>query len=111
MAPSAHYPNDVEKKFVKHWQNATESNNFALHGFRRFKTAHLFNLRCIEDEIADLDHTIYQAGLTLDLDPSSSDRLGLRHAKRDTEVPKISQAITQETLLKLRSLLKEYGLY
>ncbi|KAF2658060.1 hypothetical protein K491DRAFT_574418, partial [Lophiostoma macrostomum CBS 122681] len=51
--------------------------------FRRFKTTHLLNLRYLENEIVGMDHTIYQAGLSLSLSPSSEDRLGLGHARKD----------------------------
>ncbi|KAI1317240.1 hypothetical protein F5Y16DRAFT_406684 [Xylariaceae sp. FL0255] len=94
----------MEQKFIKHWQN----NLLTLHGFRRFKTTHLLNLHFLEDEITELDHVIYQAGLTLDRDPSSPDRLGLQHSKRDKAVPPIEESITQETILRSRVLLKEY---
>ncbi|KAI1322077.1 hypothetical protein F5Y16DRAFT_413490 [Xylariaceae sp. FL0255] len=86
-----------------------ENNNLTLHGFRRFKTTHLLNLRFLEDEIAELDHIIYQAGLTLDRDPSSPDRLGLQHSIKDKAVPPIGESIIQETILRLRGLLKKYN--
>jgi hypothetical protein len=110
MKTSTQQPDNMRHKFTKHWQNATASNNLTLHGFRRFKTTHLLNLRFLEDEIGELDHIIYQAGLSLGLDPSSSDRLGLEHSKRDANVPQVEETITQELVLKLRRLLKEYGL-
>lgn len=96
-------------KFRKHWQTATDDNNLTLHGFRRFKTAHLLNLRFLEDEIAELDHTIYQAGLSLNIDDSPSDRLGLKHSRRDTTVPSIETTITRELVFELRGLLQQYG--
>jgi len=37
-------------------EHNTEDNNLTLHGFRRFKTTHLVNLRFLEEEIAELDH-------------------------------------------------------
>jgi hypothetical protein len=52
---------------------STADNNLTLHGFRRFKTTHLLNLRYLEDEVAQMDHTLYQAGLSLNLSPSSAD--------------------------------------
>ncbi|KAI0446129.1 hypothetical protein F4803DRAFT_79964 [Xylaria telfairii] len=101
-------PNALRRKFIKHWQSATDSNNISPHGFRRFKTTHLLNLRFLEDEIAEADHAIYQAGLSLDLESPSSDRLGLRCAKRDENSPALSEIITHAMVQKLRSLLKEY---
>ncbi len=109
MTPSAHHPHDGAQEFMKHWEKATADSNLTLHGFRRFKTTQLLNLRFLEDEIATVDHGIYQAGLSLGLDPSSSDRLGLRHSKRDANVPPIEETITRAMVLRLRGLLKEYG--
>ncbi|KAF2198210.1 hypothetical protein GQ43DRAFT_443568 [Delitschia confertaspora ATCC 74209] len=99
---------ELVDKFRKCWITSTADNNLTLHGFRRFKTTHLLNLRFLEQEIADMDHIIYQAGLSLDLNPSSTDRLGLKHSKRDVNVPKIEESITQEFILKLRELLRQY---
>ncbi|KAK5633653.1 hypothetical protein RRF57_009367 [Xylaria bambusicola] len=108
--PQAVPHNALRQKFIQHWQRATDCNNISLHGFRRFKTIHLLNLRFLEDEIAGLDHGIYQAGLSLGHDPSSSDRLGLRYGKKDENAPQLDETITQETISRLRSLLKEYGM-
>jgi hypothetical protein len=96
--------------FRKSWIASTADNNLTLHGFRRFKTTQLLNLRFLENEIADMDHTLYQAGLSLGLSPSPGDRLGLQHSKRDAEVPKINDVITQEFISKLRDLIKEYSM-
>ena len=102
------YP-DEASKFERIWQNCTDDNNLTLHGFRRFKTSHLLNLRFLEDEIAELDHIIYQAGLSLDLERSPNDRLGLRHSKRDSNAPCIHDTINGDLILKLRGLIKQYG--
>ena len=56
-----------------------------------------------------MDHTIYQAGLSLGQSPSSGDRLSLQHSKRDADVPKVSDVITREFITKLRDLIKEYS--
>lgn len=95
--------------FRKCWIASTADNNLTLHGFRRFKTTQLLNLRLLENEIADMDHIIYQAGLSLSLSPSPADRLGLQHSKRDADVPKVNDVITQEFISKLRDLIKEYS--
>jgi len=95
--------------FHKCWVASTADNNLTLHGFRRFKTTQLLNLRFLENEIADMDHTVYQAGLSLGLSPSPGDRLGLQHSKRDADVPKVNDVITQESISKLRNLIKEYS--
>jgi hypothetical protein len=103
-------PGSLREQFRRHWQSSTDDNNLTLHGFRRFKTTHLLNLRFLEGEIAELDHTIYQAGLSLNLDPSAADRLGLKHSRRDGKVPNVDEAITREFVLKLRNLIKQYGM-
>ncbi|KAL8393789.1 hypothetical protein RB595_003511 [Gaeumannomyces hyphopodioides] len=94
--------------FRKIWPVATNDSNLTLHGFRRFKTSHLLNLRFLEEEIAELDHRIYQAGLSLQIEPSDADRLGLKHCKRDAQVPDPAEVIRRETVEALRNLLKQY---
>ena len=99
------------KIFPKIWSRSTEDRNITLYGFRRFKTSHLINLRFLEEEIAELDHNIYQAGLSLDSDARNrkSDRLGLRYSRRDSSVPPLQDIITESMVIELRRLLKEYG--
>lgn len=99
------------KEFRKAWQAASADSALSLYGFRRFKTSHLLNLRFLEAEIADLDHVIYQAGLTLGLDHAPGNKLGLNYCKRDAKVPNIDETITEEFVLRLRDLLKQYGPY
>ena len=96
--------------FRRAWSASTADNNLTLHGFRRFKTTHLLSLRFLEDEIAQMDHTLYQAGLSLNLSPPSTDRLGLRHSKRDPSIPKIDDVVTPDFMFRLRDLLKQYGM-
>ncbi|KAH8770434.1 hypothetical protein F5882DRAFT_180902 [Hyaloscypha sp. PMI_1271] len=108
MEPLAQRPDTLVEQFRKYWQNSTEDSNLTLHGFRRFKTTHLLNLRFLEGEIAELDRTIYQAGLSLGLDPSATDRLGLKHCKRNTHPFNINDTINHEFISKLRILLREY---
>lgn len=103
-------PNGITDMFRTCWATSTADNNLTLHGFRRFKTTHLLNLRLLEAEIAEMDHTLYQAGFSLGLDLSSSDRLGLKHSKRDSTTFNIDDTITQEFILKLRELVKQYGM-
>jgi hypothetical protein len=95
--------------FHQAWVSSTADHNLTLHGFRRFKTTHLLNLRLLEHEIAEMDHKVYQAGLSLNLNPSTIDRLGLKHCKKDADIPKISESITDEFVHKLRTRLKQYG--
>lgn len=67
------------------------------------------NLRFLEDEIAELDHVIYQAGLTLGIDHAPSNKLGLKYCKKDANVPVIDATITEDLVLRFRSLLAQYG--
>lgn len=101
--------NRTAELFRSLWPRVTSDSNITLHGFRRFKTTHLVNLRFLEEEIAELDRTIYQAGLRLGHAPSARDRLGLKHGKIDPNAPNPKDAITREMVLQLRSLIKQYG--
>ncbi len=102
--------NHLAEEFRAYWQCATADSNLTLHGFRRFKTTHLLNLRFLEGEIADLDHRVYQAGLSLNVSHSTRDRLGLKHSKRDEDIPKVHETINADLVLRLRDLLQKYGL-
>ncbi|PHH90255.1 hypothetical protein CDD83_4163 [Cordyceps sp. RAO-2017] len=95
-------------QFPSHWQASTADGNLTLHGFRRFKTTHLLNLRYLEAEIAEIDHHIYQVGLGLDIEPSTTDRLGLRYCKRDGTMPCTGKTVTRRLVKRLRRLLKDY---
>jgi hypothetical protein len=97
--------------FRKCWIASTADNNLTLHGFRRFKTTHLVNLRLLESEITEMDHRIYQAGISLGVSPSSTDRLGLKHSKKDASVPNVEDTITPEFIAKLRELMKQYSMW
>lgn len=101
----------LRDQFYEHWQVSTADSNLTLHGFRRFKTTHLLNLRYLEAEIAEIDHDIYQLGLGLNLELSATDRLGLKHCKKDDKPPLIEEAPSKELIQRLRRLLKEYGTY
>ena len=109
MRPATAEPEAIKEEFRRLWEMSTDDNNITLYGFRRFKTTHLLNLRLLEDEIANLDHEVYQAGLGLRLLPSSTDRLGLRHSKLDSDVPSVHDTFTRDFVLSLRGLVKEYG--
>ncbi|KAL6719006.1 hypothetical protein ACLMJK_003241 [Lecanora helva] len=100
--------NETADMFRKLWLKVTDDNGLTLHGFRRFKTSHLLNLRFLEEDIAKVDHQIYQAGLKLGYKASPVDRLGLQHAKRDADAPDVEDVIDRELILRLRGLLKEY---
>ena len=96
--------------FRKLWLKVTDDSGLTLHGFRRFKTTHLLNLRFLEEEIDGLDHQIYQAGLKLGHTPTSTDKLGLRYIKIDANAMGVEQVVTRGLVLKLRDLLKQYGM-
>ena len=100
----------VTRDFARLWTQVTEDNYFSLFGFRRFRTAHLLNLRFLENEIDTLDHQIYQAGIRLERSPTSGNKLGLAHAKKDHEEVAWSQVIDETMIMKLRDLLRKYGL-
>ena len=99
------------QSFRRHWCQATDDYNLTLYGFRRFRTAHLINLRFLEQEIDEIDHQIFQAGMKLNRSPSAIDRLGLRHGKRDVNARSVDEVINQELILRLRELLRKYGTY
>ena len=112
---------DVEKaledpefmnRFRKSWRNATDDNYLTLFGFQRFRTAHLLNLRFLEEEIHKIDHEIYQAGMQVGCPPGAIDRLGLKHGKRDMVAPGTAgkvNVVKQDLILGLRELLRQYG--
>ncbi|KAI1273581.1 hypothetical protein F5Y07DRAFT_253008 [Xylaria sp. FL0933] len=109
MANSVQHSANSAQEFPQHWEKVTADSDLTRHGFRRFKTTQLINLRFLEDEIVELDRIIYQASLSLGFDPSSSDTLGLRDNLRNTDAPRVKEKITQEMVLKLRDLIKEYN--
>ena len=111
-SPSVHKPlgdTNLVDAFRRCLVASTAGNNLTLHGFRRFKTTQLLNLRFLENKIADIDHIVYQASLSLGLSPSPGDRLGLQHSRRDADVLKVNDVITREFITKLRDLIKEYS--
>lgn len=96
--------------FHKIWETATNDHDLTLYGFRRFKTTHLLNLRFLEEEIAELDHVLYQAGLAFGTDHSPANRLGLKYCQKDVNVPKPADIITDDLVRKVRGLVREYGM-
>ena len=105
------FPQDPEisRLFRKLWSSVTDDNPLTLFGFRRFRTTHLLNLRLLEEEIDQLDHKIFQAGLNLGIEPTSTDKLGLKDSKRDKYAPSPEEALDPTLVSKLRQLLKDYG--
>lgn len=99
-----------QKQFDKIWRYATDDGYLTLFGFRRFRTTHLINLRFLEEELGEIDHQIFQAGMKLGHPPSPIDRLGLKHGKKDSAVRAEDNAVNRELVLRLRTLLKQYGL-
>lgn len=100
---------EIARSFRELWCKVTDDNYLTLFGFRRFRTSHLLNLRYLEEEIDKLDHQVFQAGVRLGHTPTPTDKLGLRHAKEDSQASRVEDIITKENVLKLRELLKEYG--
>jgi len=99
----------MASRFSQSWPIATADSNVTLHGFQRFKTTHLINLRLMEQEIAEMDRKLYQAGLSWGHDISSADRLGLGAARRDSDTTNANETITTEFVEKLRRLISQYG--
>ena len=103
---------EFTNQFRKVWLNATDDNYLTLFGFRRFRTAHLLNLRFLEEEIDKIDHKIYQAGMKLDCPIGAIDRLGLKHGKRDVADPgaaRVVNVVDKDLMSRLRELLRQYG--
>ena len=98
--------------FSKVWREITSDNHLTLFGFRRYRTTHLLNLRFLEAEIDKIDHDLYQAGLQLNQPlrrENTLDRLGLKQAKKDGKRMKIEEVVNEALIMRLRSLIKEYG--
>lgn len=104
-----HEQSEMARTFRRFWCATTGDGRLALFGFRRFRTAHLLNLRFLEDEIHKIDHEIFQAGLHLDVPCTAADRLGLKHGRRDERTLGTEALIKPELILRLRDLLKQYG--
>ena len=108
---------DVEQNhynllFRSFWSDVTSDNRLTLFGFQRYRTTHLFNLRFLEAEINEINHKLYQTGLQLDSTfdgQRALNRLGLRQAKRDTDRREVEYVVDRALVLRLRSLIKEYG--
>ena len=104
-------PNVLETKalLAEIWPIITSDNTLTLHGFRRFRTLHLFNLRILEKEIDGFDRNLYQAALATVEVSRPYDKLGVGSARRDTVVPSPSDVANPESLKRLRELLTQYG--
>lgn len=100
---------EMASTFRRFWCATTDDSRLTLFGFRRFRTAHLLNLRFLEDEIHKIDHDIFQAGLQLDVPCTAADRLGLKHGRRDERAVGGEELIKPELISRLRDLLKQYG--
>lgn len=102
---------EISKLFRKLWRKVTDDNDLILYGFRKFRTIHLFNIRFLEEEIDKFDHQVYQTGRKLGYSPGIIDKLGLKGWKKDVNAREVNEVIDQELALKLRELLKQYGIY
>lgn len=100
---------EMASMFRKFWCATTDDSRLTLFGFRRFRTAHLLNLRFLEDEIHKIDHDIYQAGLQLGVPCTAADRLGLKHFRKDEGALGAEALIKPELISRLRDLLEQYG--
>lgn len=94
----------------KLWPIITSDSSLTLFGFQRFRTAHLLNLRLLESEIRTLNHKLYQAGLNLNEHAIGEERLGVKYEERGVETESPTKVITEDLVLKLRDLLKQYGM-
>ena len=47
---------EIAKLFRKLWRIVMADNDLTLHGFRRFRSIHLFNIRFLEEEIDKMAH-------------------------------------------------------
>jgi hypothetical protein len=109
--PSPKPPYDYAGAFPQHWLGSTLEDKISRYGFRRFQTSQLLNIRFLENEVAELDRSIYKAGLRLNLPFSSStDRFGPEHVVLDHQSATADKIITHENVLKLRRLLKDYSM-
>ena len=105
-------PTYYKALFQKLWPDITSDNRLSLFGFRRYRTTHLFNLRLLEADINEIDHELYQTGLQLDSTfdgQHTLDRLGLKQAKRDMDRRDVEHVVDRALIMRLRSLIKEYG--
>jgi hypothetical protein len=66
-----------------------------VHGFRRYSSTYLLNLRCLENEIAEVEYVLYQTSFSLGIRPSLINRLGLAPHKKDPNPPKIEDMIPE----------------
>ncbi|KAL8978565.1 MAG: hypothetical protein Q9205_005878 [Flavoplaca limonia] len=80
---------DTMSTFRKAWYDATDDNYLTLFGFRRFRTAHLLNLRFLEQDIDKIDHQLKAK----------------RDGGRNGEIKGITYEMFSE---RLRCLLKQY---
>jgi hypothetical protein len=103
-------PDDVSDAFAEVWQEATSDNTFTLHGFRRFRTSHLLNLRFLERELIEIDRKFFQAGLKLKQPDRPLNKLGLNHAKLDPVGMSFRSAINRQDIDRLQDLLNKYGI-
>lgn len=78
---------------------STADSNLTFYDFRRFQPSFLPNPRFFEAEIAGIDCGFYSANLSLDVKPSTVDRLGLERCKEDSA---LKESITRVNILRLR---------
>ncbi|KZZ92852.1 hypothetical protein AAL_05884 [Moelleriella libera RCEF 2490] len=94
-----------DERFHRLWEASTADGNLTLHGFRRFKTIHLLNLRYLELEIGDLDRLIHQLGHDIQTELPGT---GPEQSKEDDKRYSLDGTLSMELKPKLRQLLREY---
>jgi hypothetical protein len=99
-----------QAQFESLWPTVTSPDRLVLYGFRRFRTSHLLNLRVLEQQIMEVDQTIFEAGLQFGDVHAGRDRLALSCASPSRRPgPPAANEIDEQLLRRLRILLKEYG--
>ena len=102
---------EMRASFREIWSDTISDHRLTLFGFRRYRTTHLVNLRYLELELEKISNVIFQAGMQLDQPPSDLDRLGLRYIRKQPGTSAKLEIINGNTILRLRELIKEYGLW
>jgi hypothetical protein len=101
----------AQTTFQQVWSTITDPDPQVLFGFRRFRTSHLLNLRCLEKEILEIDDRIFRAGLKLGDVHDCKDRLALAYAiQRDQTSGNKDALVNKELIIRLRGLLQQYGM-
>ncbi|KAJ6780188.1 hypothetical protein PWT90_04448 [Aphanocladium album] len=93
--------------FARVWPNITDDNALTLFGFRRFRTAHLLNIRMLENEITEANRKVMTAGAALGIPLPARNKLGLGYGTRRAAW-ELNPVMDHAFMANLRRLLKEY---